>query len=151
MREALKAAQEALEHDDVPIGAVIVHEKKIIARAHNQVELLKDPTAHAEMIAITQAAAVLSRERLEKTILYSTVEPCVMCAGAMVLARIKELFYAAADPKAGGCGSVFDIVNDVRLNHQVKVVHGLGRDEAQALLQSFFQRLRKKRNKDNIA
>ena len=142
MKEALKEAKKALEAGDVPVGAVIVHDNKIIGRAHNQVELLKDPTAHAEMLAITQATATLGDERLQEARMYTTLEPCVMCAGAMVLARIKDLFYAAPDPKAGACGSLFDIVNDNRLNHQIKVVHGLMRDEAQELLQEFFRNLR---------
>mgnify|MGYP006297554825 CR=1 FL=1 len=143
MREALKEAARAAEHEDVPVGAVIVQGKKIIARAHNQIELLKDPTAHAEMIAITQAAAALSRERLTEAVMYVTLEPCVMCAGALVLARLQTLFYGTADPKTGACGSVFDIVGDLRLNHQVKVIHGLLQKEAQNLLQDFFQKLRK--------
>ena len=142
MKEALKEAKKALEAGDVPVGAVIVHDNKIIGRAHNQVELLKDPTAHAEMLAITQATATIGDERLLEARIYTTLEPCVMCAGAMVLARIKDLFYAAPDPKAGACGSLFDIVNDNRLNHQIKVVHGLMRDEAQELLQEFFRNLR---------
>jgi tRNA(adenine34) deaminase len=145
MREALKEAQKAPEHDDVPVGAVIVREKKIIARAHNQIELLKDPTAHAEMIAITQAAASLKNERLQETVMYTTLEPCPMCAGALVLARVDIIFYAAADPKAGACGSVLDIVNDPRLNHQVKVIHGLLAAESQELLQRFFRLLRQKK------
>ncbi len=142
MREALKEARKAFEGEDVPVGAVVVHENKIIGRAHNQVELLKDPTAHAEMLAITQAAATLGSERLQEARLYTTLEPCIMCAGAIVLARIKELFYAAPDPKAGACGSLFDIVNDNRLNHQVKVIHGMMKEESRNLLQEFFKNLR---------
>jgi tRNA(adenine34) deaminase len=144
MREALKEARSAREHADVPVGAVIVHEKKIIARAHNQVEMLKDPTAHAEMLAITQAASALSSERLTEAILYSTLEPCVMCAGALVLARVKIIYYGARDEKAGACGSVLDIVGDDRLNHQVKVVHGLLAEEAELLLREFFKCVRQK-------
>lgn len=146
MNEALKEARQAEESGDVPVGAVIVHKGRIIARAHNQVELLKDPTAHAEMLAITQAAASLERERLDESIMYVTLEPCVMCAGALVLARVGVLFYAAPDPKAGACGSVYDVVADGRLNHKVKVVHGLMRDESQELLQGFFRSLRVKKN-----
>ena len=142
MKAALKEARKALDAGDVPVGAIIVYENKIIGRAHNQVELLRDPTAHAEMLAITQAAATLGDERLQEARMYTTLEPCIMCAGAIVLARIKELFYATPDPKAGACGSMFDIVNDNRLNHQVKVIHGIMRDEAQELLQEFFQSLR---------
>ena len=142
MKQALKEAEKALEGGDVPVGAVIVCENRIIGRAHNQIELLKDPTAHAEMLAITQAASALTSERLREAILYVTLEPCVMCAGALVLARIKALFYAAPDPKAGACGSIYDIVNDERLNHQIKVVHGLLKEESAALLQEFFKKLR---------
>jgi len=145
MREALKEARKAMEHADVPVGAVIVQDKKIIGRAHNQIELLKDPTAHAEMLAITQAAASLGQERLLDSVLYVTLEPCTMCTGALVLARVKTIFYGTADPKAGACGSVFDVANDDRLNHQIKVVHGLLQEEAQAVLQDFFRRLREKK------
>jgi len=142
MMEALKEAALAIDHDDVPIGAIVVHAGKIIGRAHNQVELLKDPTAHAEMIAITQAASTVNPKELNEATLYSTLEPCIMCSGAAVLARFKIIFYGAADPKAGGCGSVFDLVDDQRLNHQIKVVHGLFAEESKALLQSFFKKLR---------
>src|SRR3989338_495283 len=115
MREALKEAIKAFDKGEVPVGAVIVHDKKIIARAHNQTELLKDPTAHAEMLAITQATSVLENARLEKTTMYVTMEPCAMCAGALVLARCPELYFGAWDPKAGACGTLFNIANDDRL------------------------------------
>ena len=147
MKEAIKEARKALAAEDVPIGAVVVHNNKIVGRAHNQVELLKDPTAHAEMLAITQAASTLTKEALQEASLYATLEPCVMCAGAMVLARIKEVFYAARDPKAGACGSVFNVVSDERLNHQVKVIHGLMEEEARELLQDFFKKLRIEKGK----
>lgn len=143
MKEALKEAQKALDHSDVPVGAVIVNEKRIIGRAHNQIELLKDPTAHAEMLALTQAAATLGQCRLVDAVLYVTLEPCTMCAGALVLARVKTIFYGAADPKTGACGSLFDIVNDHRMNHQIKVVHGLMQEESQVLLKDFFKKIRK--------
>ena len=117
MSEALKQAYEAFEADEVPVGAVIVHEGRIIARAHNQIEMLKDPTAHAEMIAITQAAAYLKSERLPDCSIYATIEPCSMCAGALVLARLKHIYYGAKDPKTGACGSVFDIANSKKLKH----------------------------------
>ena len=112
MKEALKEAGKAFDSDEVPVGAVIVHKGMIVARAHNQIRLLKDPTAHAEMIAITQAANHLKSERLLGCSLYATIEPCSMCAGALVLARIKNLFYGADDPKTGACGSVTNIVNN---------------------------------------
>ena len=143
MREALKEAEKAIEHDDIPVGAIIVQDKKIIARAHNQTELLKDPTAHAEMIAITQAASTISNKYLNNAVLYVTLEPCSMCAGAAVLARLAMLFYGARDSKTGACGSLYDIVNDTRLNHQIKIIHGLLAEESTELLQKFFRNLRK--------
>ncbi|MFQ5957431.1 MAG: tRNA adenosine(34) deaminase TadA, partial [Candidatus Brocadiales bacterium] len=125
MREALNQAGKALDADEVPVGAVIVHQGHIIARAHNQRETLRDPTAHAEMIAITQAAESLDNWRLEGTTLYVTKEPCIMCAGAMVQARVETLVYGARDEKAGAAGSVVNLVEDPRFNHQVKVVAGV--------------------------
>ncbi len=145
MREALKEASKALEHNDVPVGAIIVFDNKIIGRAHNQTELLHDPTAHAEMLAITQATATLGQARLVDAVLYVTLEPCSMCTGALVLARVKTVFYGAPDPKAGACGSVFDLADDERYNHQIKVVHGLMQLESQQMLQEFFQNLRNKK------
>lgn len=144
MEEALKEAAKALDADEVPVGAVIVHDGKIIARAHNQIKLLKDPTAHAEMIAITQASAHLANERLLDTTMYVTVEPCSMCAGALVLARIKRLVYGASDPKTGACGSLMDIVRDKRLNHRVEVVKGIRKEDCASLLQEFFRKKRQK-------
>jgi tRNA(adenine34) deaminase len=143
MREALKEARKSFEEGDVPVGAIIVYDNKIIARAHNQVELLKDPTAHAEILAITQAAAALNAERLYNASLYVTLEPCSMCAGAMVLGRIENVYYAARDQKAGACGSLYTIVDDDRLNHQVKVIHGLLQKEGEELLKEFFRTLRR--------
>jgi len=143
MQEALREARKAFDEDEVPVGAVIVHNGSIIARAHNQIKLLKDPTAHAEMIAITQAANHLQNERLIGSLIYVTIEPCSMCAGAVVLARIKELFYAADDPKAGACGSVIDIVNNKKLNHRVKIEKGILGQESGALLREFFKKKRK--------
>ena len=109
MSEALKEAVKAFEADDVPVGAVIVHKGRIIARAHNQIKLLKDPTAHAEMIAITQAAAHFNNERLSDTTMYVTIEPCAMCAGALILARVKRLVFGARDIRTGAFGSILDI------------------------------------------
>ncbi|MDQ7778804.1 MAG: tRNA adenosine(34) deaminase TadA [Planctomycetota bacterium] len=142
MSEALKEAQRAQEEGEVPVGAVVVHDGRVIARAHNQREVLKDPTAHAEMIAITQAAEALENWRLEGTTMYVTLEPCVMCAGAIVLARVTLLVFGAADPKAGACGSVFDILADRRLNHRVEVVRGVMEEKAAALLRGFFRQKR---------
>ena len=144
MRGAFKEAEKALEEEEVPVGAVIVYKDKIIARAHNQVELLKDPTAHAEMIAITQAAGYLRNERLIDTSIYVTVEPCPMCASAMVLARVKRLIYGAPDPKAGACGSVFNLADNKRLNHRIKVQKGVLAEECSKLLKDFFKGKRKK-------
>jgi tRNA(adenine34) deaminase len=142
MFEALKEAKIAFEKDDVPVGAVIVHNGRVIARAHNQIKLLKDPTAHAEMIAITQAAAYLENERLLDATIYSTIEPCAMCAGAMVLARIKRLVYGAEDPKTGAAGSVLDITGHKKLNHQVSVAKGILEKDCAGLLQEFFHKKR---------
>ena len=146
MREALKEARKALEEDEVPVGAVIVSGARIIARGHNQIERLKDPTAHAEMLAITSAANFLDTKWLNEASLYVTIEPCSMCAGALVLSRIKNLFYGAADPKAGGCGSVTNVINNKSLNHRIKVQKGILQEECGQLLTQFFQSKRK-RNK----
>ncbi|MCK4882095.1 MAG: tRNA adenosine(34) deaminase TadA [Candidatus Omnitrophica bacterium] len=139
MREAVKQAKIAAQKDEVPVGAVIVHENRIIACAHNQVEMLKDPTAHAEMIAITQAASALSCKWLYDCMIYVTIEPCSMCAGALVLARIKRIYYGAADPKTGACGSVVNIAQNNQLNHQVEVSGGLLEEECGDLISRFFR------------
>jgi len=139
MSEALKEARKALEADEVPVGAVIVHKRKIIARAHNQIRMLKDPTAHAEMIAITQAAAYLKHERLINTTIYVTIEPCSMCAGALVLARVKKLIYGADDPKTGACGSIANIISNKKLNHQLNIKKGVLEKDCAGLLQEFFK------------
>lgn len=143
MSEALKEARKAFDEDEVPVGAVIVHERKIIGRAHNQIKQLKDPTAHAEMIAITQAAAALGNERLINCSVYVTIEPCSMCAGAMVLARVSRLIYGAPDPKTGACGSVFNIAAGNKLNHKIKVTEGVLAVESSSLLKDFFTKKRK--------
>ena len=143
MREALKQATIAFEKDEVPVGCVIVHKSQIIARAHNQIKMLKDPTAHAEMIAITQAAAFLKNERLNGCDMYATIEPCPMCAGAMVLARIQNLYYATEDPKSGAAGSVINILDNKNLNHTVKATSGILRYEARSLIKEFFSNKRK--------
>ena len=142
MREALREAKKAFSRDEVPVGAIIVYKGSIIARAHNQIRLLKDPTAHAEMIAITQAASYLQNERLIGCSMYVTIEPCSMCAGAMVLARIKELVYAVRDPKTGACGSVVTLVNHKKLNHKVKVKKGILEEDAGFLIKEFFKKKR---------
>ena len=139
MRQALREAEMALEAGDVPVGAVVVHENRIIGRGHNQRELLKDPTAHAEMIALTQAAAALENWRLDGATLYVTLEPCSMCAGALVLGRVKRVVYGAADPRAGACGSVLDIAQHEALNHRAEVVPGVLGPECAGILQDFFR------------
>ncbi len=146
MREALKEAQKAFEEDEVPVGAVIVYKSKIIARGHNQVERLKDPTAHAEMLALTSASAYLNAKWLNDVSVYVTIEPCSMCAGAFVLARIKKIIYGADDPKTGACGSVVDIVNNKKLNHRIDVKKGILKEECGALLKDFFKKKRVERN-----
>ena len=143
MREALKEAVKAFENDEVPVGAIIVHKGEIIGRAHNQIKTLKDPTAHAEIIAITQAANFLQSERLINCVMYSTLEPCSMCAGAMVLSRIKSLIYAAKDPKTGAHESVFKILDNRKLNHRVKVKKGVLVNESSSLIKEFFKIKRK--------
>ncbi|MDD5196392.1 MAG: tRNA adenosine(34) deaminase TadA [Candidatus Omnitrophica bacterium] len=145
MREALKEAQKALAEDEVPVGAVIVNGGKVIARGHNQVECLKDPTAHAEMLALTSATNFLNTKWLNAAILYVTIEPCSMCAGALVLARIKNICFGAKDPKTGACGSVVNIVNNKRLNHRIKVKSGILEEESAFLLKEFFKKKRGKK------
>jgi tRNA(adenine34) deaminase len=139
MREALRLAEEARRMDEVPVGCVIVHEGRAVARAHNQRETLQDPTAHAEMIAITQAAEALGSWRLHGCTLYVTLEPCVMCTGAMVLARIDRCVYGTADPKAGAVHSVFNVFDEKRLNHRVQVAGGVLAEACGAVLSDFFR------------
>jgi len=146
MQEALREASRAFEEDEVPVGAVVVYENRIIARAHNQVERLKDPTAHAEMLALTSAANYLGSKWLLSAALYVTIEPCSMCAGALVLARIKNLYFGARDPKAGACGSVFDIASCRKLNHRINVKGGILEKECAELVTSFFKNKRSLRN-----
>jgi tRNA(adenine34) deaminase len=144
MQEALKEAKRAFEEDEVPVGAVIVHSGVVIARGHNQIERLKDPTAHAEIIAITSAANYLGTKWLNEASLYVTIEPCSMCAGALVLARIKDIYFGARDPKTGACGSVVNIVNNKKLNHRIKAEGGILEDECGGLLKEFFKKKRRK-------
>lgn len=142
MESAIREAEQALKRKEVPIGAVIVHEGRIIGRGYNQIETLQDPTAHAEIIAITAAATGLGSRRLEGCTLYVTLEPCAMCAGAIVLSRIPRLVFGSADPKAGACGTLFNIVQDPRLNHRVDIVRGILEPRCSALLKDFFQLMR---------
>jgi tRNA(adenine34) deaminase len=138
MRLALREAERAIEHDDVPIGAVIVYEGEVLAAARNERELRGDPTAHAEVLALREASASLGTWRLLDTALYVTLEPCAMCAGAIALARVPRVVYAADDPKAGAAGSVLDVLAEPRLNHRPVVARGLLAGEAADLLRAFF-------------
>jgi len=144
MKLAIEAAKIAEDNGDVPIGAVIVYQNQIIAKAYNQREQLQDPTAHAEIIALTQAAAYLENWRLNGCTIYVTLEPCPMCAGALVLSRIDRLVYGCDDPKAGACKSLYSIVTDDRLNHKVVVVSGVVEEQCRQQLQRFFAKRRHK-------
>ena len=143
MRQALKLAQQAAEQDEVPVGAIIVHKNKIIASAFNQREQLADPTAHAEMIAITQAASHLNSWRLLECSMFVTLEPCPMCAGAILQSRIPRIVYGAIDPKAGAVVSLFQLLNDPRLNHRCETLSGVLANECGKILTEFFDRKRK--------
>lgn len=151
MKEALKQASLALEKGEVPVGAVVVYENRIVARAHNQMEMLHDPTAHAELIAMTQASATLSqgkeghRGSLEKCTLYVTMEPCSMCAGALVITKCSKLVFGAHDVKAGACESLYRITTDDRLNHRLQVHGGLMAEDSKLFLREFFKTLRKEK------
>ena len=142
MHEALAEAELALSHDDVPIGAVVVLDNVVIGRGHNRREADADPTAHAEIIALREAALVLGNWRLSRTTVYCTLEPCPMCAGAMVLARVDRLVYGPDDPKLGAAGSMVELLRDPRFNHQVRVTRGFMAKECQELLERFFSKLR---------
>jgi len=144
MNEALKEAQKAFEEDEVPVGAVAVYKNAIIGRGHNRTEHLQDSTAHAEILAITAAANALGSWRLEDVTVYTTIEPCIMCAGALVLARVKKIVFGARDDKFGGCGSIFDIVNETKLNHQIEIEEGLLKEQTIGLMKEFFKKKREK-------
>lgn len=144
MRYAIREALTAQECGEVPVGCVIVCDNQIIGKAHNQRETLQDPTAHAEILAITQAASSLGSWRLEGTRLYVTLEPCPMCAGAIILSRIPEVYFGAYDPKAGVCGTLMNLLEDTRFNHQPRVVAGFMADECGALLTDFFRSIRRR-------
>ena len=147
MLRAFEEAEQAYAEEEVPVGAIIVHEGQLIASAHNQREQLHDPTAHAEMIAITQAAEALGSWRLENTALFVTLEPCSMCAGAIVQARIPFVIYGASDPKAGAVQSLYQLLTDPRLNHTAQVTGGVLADQCGAILTSFFAEQRSKGKK----
>ena len=142
MKNALDQAIIAFDEGEVPVGAVIVYQERVIAEGRNQRETLNDPTAHAEMIAITQAAEVLQSWRLLDCTLYVTLEPCPMCAGAIVQARIPRVIYGTTDPKAGACHTLFSLTSDIRLNHQSAVMGGVMAEDCKAILQEFFRQQR---------
>lgn len=146
MRYALREAETAFEKGEIPVGCVIVHKGEIIAKAHNQREMLQDPTAHAEMIALTAASEHIGSWRLHDCDMYVTLEPCSMCAGALVLARLTKLFYGASDPKAGACGTLYNIQDDPRLNHRVETHSGILEYECSTILTDFFKQRRTKAN-----
>ena len=142
MRQAIQEAEKAFEADEVPVGAILVHNQRIIGRAYNQAKLLKDSTAHAEMIAITQGCESVKSEHLRAATLYVTLEPCPMCVGAMILARIERLVYGAREPKTGACGSMIHLLADAKWNHRFKIEEGVLEFESAALLQEFFKKKR---------
>ena len=142
MNQAFREAEQAYDEGEVPIGAIVVFENKIIGKGHNSIENLQDPTAHAEIIAITAAADHLGSRRLLNTKMYVTVEPCPMCAGAIVQARIPILVYGATDPKAGACGTLFNVVQDERLNHKVELISGILENKCSLIMSDFFRKLR---------
>lgn len=142
MQLALEEASRAIALDEVPIAALLVHEGKVLARSHNHREVWQDPTAHAEMLVIREAAKLLGSWRLIDTTLYVTLEPCAMCLGAIILARIPRIVFGAKDPKAGACGSVLNFANEERLNHHVEVTGGILEQESRQLLKEFFKTLR---------
>jgi tRNA(adenine34) deaminase len=151
MREALAEAEKAYSLGEVPIGAVVVLDEEIIGRGHNLREMLKDSTAHAEVLALREAARHIGDWRLNGAVIYSTIEPCPMCAGAMVQFRVKTLVYGAADPKAGAVDSVIDVVRQPRFNHQVEVVAGVLEEECRAVIKRFFKELRDKKVVGEVA
>ena len=149
MRMALREAERGAAEGEVPCGAVIVKDDRVIGKAHNQTEMLKDPTAHAEILAITQAAAAVKNWRITDAVMYVTKEPCPMCAGAIVLARLKKVVWAVDDPKRGGARSKFKILDDPDLNHRAEIQTGVLHDECKALLQGFFRARRAEKKQKN--
>ncbi len=145
MFAALQEAEKALEENEVPIGAVVVKDKKIIGRGYNQVEKLKDATAHAEMIAVTAAANNIGNWRLNDCSVYVTLEPCIMCTGALLSSRISELFFSTFDPKFGACGSLYNLAQDGKTNHKIQIYSGIYSDESKRLLQEFFSLIKKQK------
>ncbi len=149
MKQALSLAQQARAEGEIPVGAIAIQQAHVIGRGFNRTEALQDPTAHAEMLALTAAADAIGSRRLEGVTLYVTLEPCCMCAGALVLARIDRLVFGAWDPKAGACGTLYDIPRDERLNHRLEVIGGILELECGAMLSEFFRELRAKTGQSN--
>jgi tRNA(adenine34) deaminase len=143
MHQALKLAERAIDEDEIPVGAVIVKDERIIGRGYNQTEKLRDPTAHAEMIAISAAASTLSNKYLKECTLYVTLEPCPMCAGALIWSKIDRIIFGALDEKAGACGTVFNLTNSGKLNHNIEVIQGVLEADCSYLLKEFFKTKRK--------
>lgn len=144
MHQALKLAETAYRNNEVPVGAVVVKDERVIGKGYNQVELLKDPTAHAEMLAISAACSTIQEKYLKGCTLYVTLEPCAMCAGALVWSKISRVVFGAMDEKAGACGTVFNISSNLKLNHQVEVIQGVLEQDSKYLLQQFFKEKRKR-------
>ncbi len=143
MFAALQEAEVAAEEDEVPIGAIIIYKNRIIGRGYNQVEKLKDPTAHAEMIAITAAANYLNNRRLNDCELYVTLEPCIMCTGALLASRVKSVYFSTFDSRYGACGSIYNLAEEGKYNHQIKIFSGLYAPESERILKDFFNKIRK--------
>ena len=143
MYQALKLAERAIDEDEIPVGAVIVKDERIIGRGYNQTEKLRDPTAHAEMIAISAAASTLSNKYLKECTLYVTLEPCPMCAGALIWSKIDRIIFGALDEKTGACGTVFNLTNSAKLNHNIEVIQGVLEADCSYLLKEFFKTKRK--------
>jgi|SRR6056297_222424 len=142
MMKAFHLAEKAFDEDEVPIGAVVVYENRIVGQGYNQVERLNDPTAHAEMIAISAACDTISSKYLSECTLYVTLEPCAMCSGAIVWSKLKRVVFGALDAKAGGCGSLFNIASNKNLNHQTEIIHGVMEMDCQFILKRFFEKKR---------
>lgn len=151
MFAALQEAEKALENDEVPVGAVVIYKNKIIGRGYNQIEKLKDATAHAEMIALTAASSYINNWRLNECEIFVTIEPCIMCTGAMLASRIKRLYFGTFDPKFGACGSLYNLAGEGKYNHKMEVVSGIYSQESQNLMIQFFRKTRmKKDNSDDL-
>jgi tRNA(adenine34) deaminase len=148
MLEAINEAEKAMAKGEVPIGAIVVKDGEIVGRGHNLTESLKDPTAHAEMSAIREAAAYLGGWRLTGCTMYVTVEPCSMCAGALVLSRVEKIYIGTMDPKAGACGSILNIVSGNKLNHEIEIETGVMQKECEGIMKDFFKGLRKKKSEE---